>query len=89
MIHAGHLIKQVLCKKGRTVTWFASKMNCTRTNIYKIFHKNNLDVDILWRASCILNYDLFSHISQELQMETRCKCIQNGNCIQSGNKKNK
>lgn len=89
MIHAGHLIKQVLYKKGKTVTWFALKMNCTRTNIYKIFHKNNLDVDILWRASGILNCDLFSLISQELQMEMESRCIQSGDSIQIGNSKTK
>lgn len=46
-------------------------MNCTRTNMYKIFNKENLDVDILWRASCILDCDLFSYISDKLKIEIK------------------
>ncbi len=63
MIHAGELIKHTLRQKGKTVTWFAQKMCCTRTHVYKIFRKKNLDIDLLWRASCILQHDLFSEYS--------------------------
>ena len=60
MIHAGELIKRTLAEKHKTVTWFADKMCCTRPHIYKIFGKRNLDIDILWRASCVLEKDLFA-----------------------------
>lgn len=63
MIHAGELIEHTLRKKGKTVTWFAQKMCCTRTHVYKIFKKKNLDIDLLWRASYILEYDLFTEYS--------------------------
>lgn len=65
MIHAGHLIESTLHKQGKTVTWFAAQLCCTRTNVYKIFRKENLDVHLLWRASCILEYDLFQEFSVE------------------------
>ena len=45
-------------------------MCCTRTNVYKIFNKPNLDIEIIWRASCILEYDLFKKLSEELQKES-------------------
>jgi hypothetical protein len=70
VVHAGKLIQSALHEKEKTVTWFAHQMCCTRTNVYKIFNKPNLDIEIIWRASCILEYDLFKKLSEELQKES-------------------
>ena len=67
MIHAGRLIEQILHEQGKTVTWFATQLCCTRTNVYKIFRKSNLDTDLLWRVSCILEQDLFQFYSSEYE----------------------
>lgn len=69
MVHAGQIIRDALREKGKTVTWFASEMCCTRTNAHKIFRKQNLDIDILWRASLVLNCDLFEKISEKLSAQ--------------------
>ena len=66
VVHSGKLIQSVLQEKGKTVTWFAQQLCCTRTNVYKIFQKENLDVDIIWRASYILQHDFFKDISCQL-----------------------
>ena len=66
MYHAGQIIKDVLHRKGKTVTWFAQRMCCTRTHAHKIFRKKNLDTDILWRASLVLECDLFAVFSEKL-----------------------
>lgn len=42
MIHAGQLIERTLHEQGRTVTWFATQLCCTRPNVYKIFRKENI-----------------------------------------------
>ena len=42
MIHAGRLIERTLHDQGRTVTWFAEQLCCTRPNVYKIFQKENI-----------------------------------------------
>ncbi len=68
VIHTGQLIQSVLHQQGKTVTWFAQQLCCTRTNVYKIFQKKNLDIEIIWRASCILKYDFFKRISEELDL---------------------
>ena len=39
VVHVGKLIQKTLYEKGRTVTWFAHELCCTRTNVYKIFNK--------------------------------------------------
>lgn len=70
MIHAGELIKHKLIEKGKTVTWFAEKMCCTRTHVYKIFRKKNIDIELLWRASCILECNLFSLYSERFDEGT-------------------
>lgn len=57
MIHAGQLIERTLHEQGRTVTWFATQLCCTRPNVYKIFRKENIDIHLLWRISCILGHD--------------------------------
>ncbi len=65
MIHAGQLIKDTIHKQGRTVTWFAAQLCCTRPNVYKIFNKENVDVYLLWRISVILQHDFFKDLSDE------------------------
>ena len=59
MIHAGQLIERTLHEQGRTVTWFATQLCCTRPNVYKIFRKENIDIHLLWRISYILGHDFF------------------------------
>ena len=73
MIHAGRLIEQMLHEQGKTVTWFASQLCCTRTNVYKIVRKSNLDTELLWRVSCILEHDLFQIYSSEYERHTQNK----------------
>ncbi len=63
MVHVGKIVEQALHEKGKTVTWFAQQLCCTRPNVYKIFRKENVDVELLWRASNILQTNLFSMIS--------------------------
>ena len=79
MIHTGQLIQSVLHQQGKTVTWFAQQLCCTRTNVYKIFQKKNLDVEIIWRASGILKYYFFKKISEELKnmdiYSLECGCV--------------
>lgn len=63
MIHAGQLIKETIHKQGRTITWFATQLCCTRPNVYKIFKKENIDIYLLWRISLILQHDFFQDLS--------------------------
>lgn len=85
MIHAGELIKHTLRKKGRTVTWFAQKMCCTRTHAYKIFRKKNLDIDLLWRASLILECDLFSAYSIAITQHSINNNVSNSDTVSNKN----
>lgn len=67
MIHIGSLIRQKLQEQGRTVTWFAFVLHCDRTNVYKIFQKSSIDSSLLYRISCVLNYDFFAEYTYLLK----------------------
>ena len=60
MLHIGQLIACTLHEQGRTVTW---------PNVYKIFGKENIDISLLWRISCILHHDFFGDLSQEMKCD--------------------
>ena len=60
-IHIGKLIRKKLEDDGHSVVWFADKMSCHRTNIYKIFKKPHIHPQQLGNASKVLNYDFFAH----------------------------
>ena len=72
MIHLGQLIKTELERQERTPTWLAKKINCDRTNIYRIFERKSIDTDLLSRISTALNHNFFEELSQQ-QVNARDK----------------
>lgn len=70
MIHIGKRIEETLHEQGQSVTWFAIQLCCTRPNVYKIFHKENIDIHLLWRISCILQHDFFQDLSDSISTNT-------------------
>ena len=67
---ANNFTERTLHEQGRTVTWFAGQLCCTRPNIYKIFKKENIDIHLLWRISCILDHDFFRDLSDNIRIGT-------------------
>jgi plasmid maintenance system antidote protein VapI len=63
-IHMGKIIQDKMKEDGRSVLWLAKKLNCDRTNIYKIFRKTNIDIHQLLRISIILTFDFFIYCSE-------------------------
>ena len=59
-INIGQLIKDELERQERSVSWFARKLYCDRSNIYKIFKRTTIDTELLMRISVVLNPDFFS-----------------------------
>jgi hypothetical protein len=50
-------------EEGRSVDWLSKKLNCDRTNIYKIYEKSSIDTIQLLHISRALNYNFFDDIS--------------------------
>ena len=59
----GILIKEELEKQERSITWFARKLSCDRSNIYSLFQKESIDTNLLVRISILLGKDFFSDLS--------------------------
>ena len=66
MVHIGTLIKEELQRQERSVTWFANKLCCERTNVYSIFKRESIDTDLLLRISDILHHNFFLYYINEL-----------------------
>lgn len=60
----GNMIKNVLLQQERTVAWLARSICCSRPNVYKIFEKDNIDINLLILISKALNHDFFMDISE-------------------------
>lgn len=58
-LHIGSLIKEELERQERSVSWFARKLCCDRSNVYKLFKRSTIDTELLLRISQILHYDFF------------------------------
>lgn len=67
MVHIGKLIEEELHRQERTVTWFAKKLYCERTNVYNIFKRQSIDTELLLRISVILNRDFFMYYQKEIE----------------------
>lgn len=70
-MHIGKEIENELRRQERTVTWFAKKLCCDRRNVYKIFERQSVDTELLFRVSVILNHDFFVNLSNELNVERK------------------
>ena len=74
----GNLIKEELERQERTVTWFARKLSCDRSNIYRLFQKHSIDTALLQRISIILNKDFFAELSKNIQGKDWTLIIKSG-----------
>lgn len=62
----GELIKRELSRQERTVVWFANRLSCDRTNVYRIFAKTSIDTELLVRISIVLEHNFFADIASEV-----------------------
>jgi hypothetical protein len=59
----GEMIEQELKRQERSVTWFADKLMCERSNVYDIFKRKSIDTELLARISTVLNTNFFGILS--------------------------
>ncbi len=65
MIHIGNLIEIELRKQERSVSWFANKLYCDRTNVYSIFKRESIDTALLLRISIVLEHNFFHYYTEQ------------------------
>lgn len=71
--HLGNLIKIELMRQGRSITWLASQVDCSRENLYKVFRHKWIYTDLLFQICDALDYDFFKVCSDYYQAK---KCEQ-------------
>ena len=60
---------EVYHRQERSVSWFAQKLCCERTNVYSIFKRKSIDTALLIRICQILHYDFFAVYSLKLEIK--------------------
>jgi transcriptional regulator with XRE-family HTH domain len=68
--HIGEQIKEVLEKKGLSVTEFSKRINKSRENCYSIFARKTIDTGLLQQISAVLEYDFFEQFSFKGKQQT-------------------
>ncbi|MCR5697556.1 MAG: helix-turn-helix transcriptional regulator [Marinilabiliaceae bacterium] len=63
-LNIGHKINEVRKMKRISPEDLAQKLNCHKSNLYKIFQKENVDLELLMHISKILEFDFFAYISE-------------------------
>ena len=66
MMHIGNRVKEVLAGQGRNARWLASQLPCERSNVYNLFKRTSVGVDLLMRLCVVLGHDFFKELSDEL-----------------------
>ena len=61
-LHIGHLIKSVFDESGMTVSELARQLHCERTNVYTIFRRRTIDVELLAMLSEILSHNFLDDV---------------------------
>ncbi len=61
--HLGKMIKEELDRQGRSITWLAKQIDCTRSNLYKLFRNPWINTQILFKICRALNRDFFKECS--------------------------
>lgn len=64
----GDLINEEVRRQGMAVTKFAKEINCQRNNVYDIFNRSNMDIDLLKRISKVLGVNFFQIIADDLDL---------------------
>lgn len=63
----GKNIRKVLKTNGHTAAWLAERIGVSRTHVYRIFKKKNIDVQLLLRISIALRHDFFAQFSKSVE----------------------
>ena len=67
MLHIGQRLKEVAAERGLTSRDIAEAVPCDRSNIYDIFHRESISVQLLVRLCEILKHDFFAELSEDLK----------------------
>ena len=71
--HLGKIIKTELTQQGRSITWLAQQVGCSRENLYKVFRHKWIYTDLLFKICDALDFDFFKLCSDYYHAKKREK----------------
>ena len=72
-VHIGAIVKEVFDNSGLTVTELARKLHYERSNIYAIFNRKTIDVELLASLSVILNHNFLEDAIRLYELPSSCQ----------------
>ena len=64
----GQLIKEEVERQGLTADQFAGLISTSRTNVYHIFNRENIDMELLVRISSALHRNFFTELYKDMSV---------------------
>jgi len=71
--HLGKMIKAELARQGRSITWLAAQIHCSRENLYQLFRNPWIHAETLFKIGIVLDYDFFKACSDHLHAQKEKK----------------
>ena len=65
-MHIGKLIEEEVKRQGLTPNQFAGLISTSRTNVYHIFNRETIDMELLARISKALHRNFFVEMAAEM-----------------------
>lgn len=76
-IHIGERIKTEFHRQGRTVKWLTAQLHCNRSNVYNIFARKNIDVEMLIKISIVLQHNFLKDLAPLAEGESEISYMYN------------
>lgn len=64
----GEMINDEVARQQIKKVDFAKMINCERANVYNIFKRNNIDIELLKRISKVLNHNYFEDLAKNMDL---------------------
>lgn len=64
----GEKIEYEVRKQEFSITEFARLINCKRNNVYNIFKRNTIDIELLAKISKVLSYNFFADLAKDYSL---------------------
>lgn len=64
----GSLINDEVRRQQIPITEFAKMINCQRSNVYDIFKRNTIDIQLLQRISLVLKHNYFEDLAKDIDL---------------------
>lgn len=76
MKYIGNLIEEEVRRQQLNITEFADMIHCGRNNVYDIFKRNNIDIQLLATISKVLKHNYFQDLADDPEL-VGLECVEN------------